>query len=126
MPALSAPEGEPVRSRDALMQSFEHLGYIADRSLATAVYLITKLQKPLLIEGHAGLGKTGSGQGSGVDIGNSAHPAAVLRRAGRQLFRLRVELSEAVTGHQDSGRNGADGRRKRKTHLQPGISARAA
>src|SRR5271166_640785 len=58
MPALSAPEGEPVRSRDALMQSFEHLGYIADRSLATAVYIITKLQKPLLIEGHAGLGKT--------------------------------------------------------------------
>jgi MoxR-like ATPase len=40
------------------MQSFERLGYIADRSLATAVYLITKLRKPLLIEGHAGLGKT--------------------------------------------------------------------
>ena len=40
------------------MRSFERLGYIADRSLATAVYLITKLRKPLLIEGHAGLGKT--------------------------------------------------------------------
>jgi MoxR-like ATPase len=58
MPALSAPEGEPVRDPDALMRSFEHLGYIADRSLAIAVYLSTKLQKPLLIEGHAGLGKT--------------------------------------------------------------------
>jgi len=34
------------------------LGYIADRSLATAVYLVTKLRKPLLVEGHAGLGKT--------------------------------------------------------------------
>ncbi len=40
------------------MRSFERLGYIADRSLATAVYLITRLRKPLLIEGHAGLGKT--------------------------------------------------------------------
>jgi MoxR-like ATPase len=40
------------------MSSFERLSYIADRSLAVAVYLITKLQKPLLIEGHAGLGKT--------------------------------------------------------------------
>jgi MoxR-like ATPase len=52
------PEDEPVRDPDALMRSFERLGYIADRSLATAVYLITKLRKPLLIEGHAGLGKT--------------------------------------------------------------------
>ena len=43
---------------DALMRSFEDLGYIADRPLATAVYLITRLRKPLLIEGHAGLGKT--------------------------------------------------------------------
>src|SRR5271165_2349672 len=42
---------------DALMRSFEDLGYIADRPLATAVYLITRLRKPLLIEGHAGLGK---------------------------------------------------------------------
>ena len=40
------------------MRNFERLGYIADRSLATSVYLITKLRKPLLIEGHAGLGKT--------------------------------------------------------------------
>jgi MoxR-like ATPase len=59
MPALPAqPEEEPVRDPDVLMRSFERLSYIADRSLAIAVYLITKLQKPLLIEGHAGLGKT--------------------------------------------------------------------
>ncbi len=52
------PEDEPLRDPDALMRSFDRLGYIADRSLATAVYLSTKLRKPLLIEGHAGLGKT--------------------------------------------------------------------
>jgi MoxR-like ATPase len=59
MPALpTQPEEEPVRDPDVLMRSFERLSYIADRPLAIAVYLITKLQKPLLIEGHAGLGKT--------------------------------------------------------------------
>jgi len=43
---------------DALIQSFEQLGYVTDRALATSVYLAMKLHKPLLIEGHAGLGKT--------------------------------------------------------------------
>ncbi len=59
MPALPEyPAEEFVRDPDAVKRSFEGLGYIADRSLATAVYLMTKLRKPLLIEGHAGLGKT--------------------------------------------------------------------
>ena len=58
MPALPAQPEELVRDPDALMQSFERLGYIADRSLATAVFLSIRLHKPLLIEGHAGLGKT--------------------------------------------------------------------
>src|SRR5258707_14771744 len=59
MPAVpEQPVEEFVRDPDALVRSFGRLGYIADRSLATAVYLMTKLRKPLLIEGHAGLGKT--------------------------------------------------------------------
>lgn len=33
-------------------------GYIADRDLATSVYLAIQLRKPLLIEGAAGVGKT--------------------------------------------------------------------
>ena len=32
--------------------------YIADRSLATAVYLTLKQRKPLLLEGEPGVGKT--------------------------------------------------------------------
>jgi MoxR-like ATPase len=35
----------------------EHL-YVADRSLATALYLAIKMKKPLLIEGEPGCGKT--------------------------------------------------------------------
>ena len=34
------------------------MGYVLDRALATAIYLLIKLGKPLLIEGHAGVGKT--------------------------------------------------------------------
>ncbi|HKD73810.1 MAG TPA: MoxR family ATPase [Candidatus Acidoferrum sp.] len=52
------PEENQVKDVDALIQSFEQLGYVTDRALATSVYLAMKLHKPLLIEGHAGLGKT--------------------------------------------------------------------
>jgi MoxR-like ATPase len=47
-----------VRDPDELMLGFERMGYIADRSLATSIYLTIRLHKPLLIEGQAGLGKT--------------------------------------------------------------------
>ncbi len=45
---------EIARIRDLL----EVGGYIADRTIATSVYLSTELRKPLLIEGAAGVGKT--------------------------------------------------------------------
>jgi MoxR-like ATPase len=57
-PSLPLSENVPTRNPDALIQGFERLGYIADRALATAVYLAIELRKPLLIEGHSGLGKT--------------------------------------------------------------------
>src|SRR5215471_11813334 len=40
------------------IRGFGRFGYVADRALATAVYLLVKLPKPLIIEGHAGVGKT--------------------------------------------------------------------
>jgi len=52
------PEDKEIKDVDGLIQRFEQLGYVTDPALATAVYLVTKLQKPLLIEGHAGVGKT--------------------------------------------------------------------
>ena len=57
-PPPKRPEQNQVKDVDALIQSFEQLGYVTDRALATSVYLAMKLHKPLLIEGHAGLGKT--------------------------------------------------------------------
>jgi MoxR-like ATPase len=45
-------------SIDALQQSLQGAGYLADRRLATAVFLALKLQRPLLLEGEPGVGKT--------------------------------------------------------------------
>jgi len=45
-------------SIDALMAALEATGYHADRRLATAVFLALKLQRPLLLEGEPGVGKT--------------------------------------------------------------------
>ena len=50
--------GASGKDVDAILSGFERLDYIADRSLATAIYLVAKLRKPVLVEGHAGLGKT--------------------------------------------------------------------
>ena len=45
-------------SIDALSQALQDAGYFADRRLATAVFLALKLQRPLLLEGEPGVGKT--------------------------------------------------------------------
>ena len=46
---------QEIRATQAAMERF---GYIADPSIATAVYLATEMRKPLLVEGEAGVGKT--------------------------------------------------------------------
>ena len=45
-------------SIDSLQQALEGVGYFADRRLATSVFLALKLQRPLLLEGEPGVGKT--------------------------------------------------------------------
>ena len=48
----------PVKDADQISRGFEQLGYICDRSLAITLFLLLKLGRPVLLEGHAGLGKT--------------------------------------------------------------------
>ncbi|MEO8250531.1 MAG: MoxR family ATPase, partial [Burkholderiales bacterium] len=50
--------GAAPASIDALIVALEACGYFADRRLATAVFLALKLQRPLLLEGEPGVGKT--------------------------------------------------------------------
>ena len=47
-----------LSSTDAIQEAFREHGYIADRSIATAVFLGLQLGRPLLLEGEAGVGKT--------------------------------------------------------------------
>ena len=47
-----------IKEVSAFVKSFDKLGYIVDEELATVLFLMTRLQKPLLLEGHPGVGKT--------------------------------------------------------------------
>jgi MoxR-like ATPase len=59
VPSTKQPS-PPVDFADVLdvMQRFEEHGYLADHKLATTVFLQTRLDKPVLLEGPAGVGKT--------------------------------------------------------------------
>src|SRR6266704_3893243 len=46
---------DEIRKIQEMMEAAE---YVTDAPVATTVYLATRLRKPLLIEGHAGVGKT--------------------------------------------------------------------
>jgi MoxR-like ATPase len=48
----------PFASVDELAERLRAQSYLPDRELATAIYLATALDKPLLLEGEAGVGKT--------------------------------------------------------------------
>ena len=58
MTAPTHPHGKKIQDVDEVLRGFEQLGYIADRGLATVVFLLTRLGTPVLFEGHTGLGKT--------------------------------------------------------------------
>jgi MoxR-like ATPase len=60
---------------DDVTGALAEYGYIADRQLATAVFVQTRLDKPLLVEGPAGVGKTELAK-------------AVSAATGRRLLRL--------------------------------------
>ena len=59
MPSTKQPI-PPVDFADVpdVMARFEEHGYLADHKLATTVFLQTRLDKPVLLEGPAGVGKT--------------------------------------------------------------------
>src|SRR6476659_4947819 len=63
---------------DDLQQALAANDYVADRPLATAIFLALKLQKPLLLEGEAGVGKT--------EVAKT-----LSRMLGRRLIRLQCD-----------------------------------
>lgn len=47
-----------LRSVEEVVEGFRERGYVADRGLAVAVHLSLQLERPLFLEGEAGVGKT--------------------------------------------------------------------
>jgi MoxR-like ATPase len=56
-------------SIDELDSALAQASYLADRGLATALFLALKLEKPLLLEGEAGVGKTEAAKAIAVAVG---------------------------------------------------------
>jgi MoxR-like ATPase len=81
-------EGKPIpKSIDETLALLTRGEYVAERSLATAVFLALRMQRPLFLEGEAGVGKT--------------EIAKVLAAAlGRRLIRLQcyegLDIASAV------------------------------
>lgn len=58
MPAQPSPSRTQLASVDDALALLRAGDYVADRSLATAVFLALRLHRPLFLEGEAGVGKT--------------------------------------------------------------------
>jgi MoxR-like ATPase len=56
--ASALPAPDTLDSVDAVQAMLGAHGYLADRRLATALFLSLRLQRPLFLEGEAGVGKT--------------------------------------------------------------------
>ena len=56
--SIPAPGTPTLASIDAVDAGLSSAGYIASRPISTAIYLAHHLQKPILVEGPAGVGKT--------------------------------------------------------------------
>lgn len=65
---------DSVADAAGLRQRLADAGYIAEESLATALYLASELSRPLLLEGEAGTGKTAIAAAAA-----SAHAAELIR-----------------------------------------------
>ena len=55
MPPTPTPAPTSI---DATVKLLDSADYVADRALATSVFLMLKMQRPLFLEGDAGVGKT--------------------------------------------------------------------
>ncbi|HEY8446825.1 MAG TPA: MoxR family ATPase [Thermomicrobiales bacterium] len=56
--SVTQPAGRTFETVDELEAALQEQRYIADRGLATTLFLTLRMRKPLLLEGEAGVGKT--------------------------------------------------------------------
>ena len=122
MSDASPPEPTSVAEVAAGLRA---VGYLPGESTALVSYLATKLGKPVLVEGPAGVGKTELAKALAALPRPRARAAAVLRGPGRGQGAVRVELPQAAAAHPGRGHRHRLGRRP-GGHLRRGVPARAA
>ncbi len=101
---MGAVSGEPwvLKGISQITEALREQGYIADRALGTSIHLSLVLQKPLLIEGAAGVGKTEvakvMARALGTDLirlqcyeGLDVHTALYEWNYQRQMLRIKLE-----------------------------------
>jgi len=110
LPGATPPPGtraHSVESVDATLELLARGDYVADRALATAVFLALRLGRPLFVEGEPGTGKTEIAKVLGVALGAELirlqcyegldiHDAAYEWNYARQM--LEIRLGEAQPG----------------------------
>src|SRR5438128_11170321 len=94
----------PVASIADVERALKAHRYVADRSLATTIFLALTLDKPLLLEGEAGVGKTEVGKVlaeildttlirlqcyEGIDVNTAVYESAYAK----QMFHIRLPES---------------------------------
>jgi MoxR-like ATPase len=104
-PDLSATAATPAEQERLLRERLQRSGYLADADLATTVWLASALQRPLLLEGDAGVGKTALATAlaqsqnatlvrlqcfEGLDLAQAAYEW----NYGRQLMAIRMSESD--------------------------------
>lgn len=109
-PDLGTTAATPAEQERLLRERLQRSGYLADADLATTVWLASALQRPLLLEGDAGVGKTALATAlaqsqnatlvrlqcfEGLDLAQAAYEW----NYGRQLMAIRMS---------ESGSDGAD------------------
>ena len=98
----------------ALQEAMDRDGYVAEPSIATAVYLAREMRKPLLVEGDAGVGKTELAK-------------VIARLLNTELIRLQCYEGRADLGPARRDRRARSARSQDAggSHFQPRIPARA-
>ena len=100
-------------SVDDVIRRFAEQQYICDTTIATVVYLASQLEKPILVEGPAGVGKTELAKVVAASLEPRPHPPAVLRGARRGQGALRVGVRQAAALHADPQGQDRRGDRRR-------------
>jgi MoxR-like ATPase len=110
--ATSGLSAQPAAEERLLRERLQVSGYLADEDLATTVWLASALQRPLLIEGDAGVGKTALATAlaqsqnaslvrlqcfEGLDLAQAAYEW----NYGRQLMAIRWNEAAPNGVHQD-------------------------